>query len=475
MRNYSDIRRTLVITMLLNFVASAVKLGAGFATGALSLVADGLDTLFDAVANIVGLVGISIGSRPPDKDHPYGHRKFETFAALIIALLLFVAAWELGSSAVARMRNPQPITLNAWAFAALVFSIVIQAGTSAYELRKGRHLHSEVLVADALHTRSSILASLAVMVGLIAVWLGYPLADSIITMFVALFIAKIGVDIVRENSPALLDQAAVDQDLVSDIVRGVPGIESYHRIRSRGHTDASSLDLHVGVAPDLSMQEANAIADEVRRRLLTLDSVADVTIHIEAQYRAEQESARIYATVQQAARESGLQVHEFWVHKIDGNLVLELHVGVSPDLTVGEAHDLVDQFETICLERISQLSACQSHIELHNPEILPGSHVSRTLRQRVQDAVYGAVEKNPGLHDPHNINVRQSEGRLTVSFEVITDADLLISTAHELTSQVETGLRAQITNLGEVLIHIEPHDHGSPANIEEKALQRFDL
>ncbi|MCP4168313.1 MAG: cation-efflux pump [Chloroflexi bacterium] len=475
MRDYSAIRRTLIITMLLNFVASAVKLGAGFATGALSLVADGLDTLFDAVANIVGLVGISIGSRPPDEDHPYGHRKFETFAALIIALLLFVAAWELGSSAVARMRNPQPITLNAWAFAALVFSIVIQAGTSAYELRKGRHLHSEVLVADALHTRSSILASLAVMVGLIAVWLGYPLADPIITLFVALFIAKIGVDIVRENSPALLDQAAVDQDLVSDIVRGVPGVESYHRIRSRGHTDASSLDLHVRVAPYLSMQQANAIADEVRRRLLALDSVADVTIHIEAQYRAEQESAGIYATVQQAARESGLQVHEFWVHKIDGNLILELHVGVSPDLTVGEAHDLVDQFETICLERISQLSACQSHIELHNPEILPVSHVSRTLRRKVQDAVYEAVDKNPGLHDPHNINVRQSEGRLTISFEVITDADLLISTAHELTSQVEAGLRAQITNLGEVLIHIEPHDHGSPANIEEKALQRFDL
>lgn len=461
MRDYPAIRRTLIITMLLNFLAAAVKLGAGLATGALSLVADGFDSLFDAIANVVGLVGIAIGSRPPDENHPYGHRKFETIAALIIAFLLFLTAWELGKTAIERLRSPALITLNSWTFAALLFSILVQAGTSTYELRKGRALHSEVLVADALHTRSSILVSLGVMAGLIAVRLGYPPADSVLTLLIAIWIAKIGIDIIRENTPALVDQAAVDQELVAQVVGSVPGVESFHRIRSRGFADAGALDLHVRVAPELTMQQADAIADEVRRRLLELDSIADVTVHVEAQQRPGQETSSIQATVQHAADELGLTLHEFWVHQVDGELRLELHVGVDPTLTVGQAHYLVDQLERTCLQRIPELHSCQSHIELHSPEILPGAAVSQALRSRVSQVVNAAVADTPGLQDAHNLSVRQSEGRLVISFEVVADSDLPISAAHELTSRLEATLRSQIPNLAEILIHVEPYDHAN--------------
>lgn len=459
MRDYAAIRRVLILTMLLNFAATAAKLAAGLLTGALSLVADGLDSLFDGLANIVGLVGIAVASRPPDEDHPYGHRKFETFAALIIASLLFFTCWELAASALQRLRTPQPVTVNGWSYAALLFSMVVQGATSVYELRRGRELQSEVLVADALHARASILASLAVMAGLVAVAAGYPLADPLLTLFVALWIAKIGVDIVRENTPALLDQAAIDQAQVAAVVSSVPGVESFHRIRSRGHAGAGVLDLHVRVAPDLTMQKANVIADEVRRRLLALDDVSDVTVHVEAQRRPGQEAAGIHAAVQQAATELGLQVHEQWVHEVEGRILLELHVGVLPILTVGEAHQLADQLEQVCLQRLPDLDACQSHIELYTPEILPGAQVSAALRSTVEQALPSALRRTPGLSQPHNLSVRQSEGRLTVSFEVVADAHLPIAAAHELTSQLETHLRSQLPNLGEVLIHVEPYDH----------------
>ncbi len=446
--------------MLLNWLAAGVKLGVGFLTGALSLVADGLDSLFDGLANVIGLVGIAVGSRPPDANHPYGHRKFETFTALIIASLLFFTAWELAESALQRLRTPEPVTVSVWSLAALLFSMIVQGATSVYELRRGRVLKSEVLVADALHARASIVASVAVLGGLIAVRLGYPIADPLLTLALAALIAKIGFDIVRENTPALLDEATVDHDLVASIVGGVPGVESFHHIRSRGHADAGALDLHVGVAPDLTMQQANAIADEVRRRLLALETIDDVTVHIEAQHQAGKEAADIFATVQHAAQALDLQVHETWVHEIEGRLVLELHVGVDPGLTVQQAHTLVDRLERACLERLPNLAACQSHIELHTPAILPGAGVSLALQKRVTEAVYAAMTQVSGLHNPHNITVRQSEGRLTTSFEVVTDPDLPISAAHELTSHVEAHLRAHAPNLAEVLIHVEPYDHG---------------
>ncbi|MCO6451865.1 MAG: cation diffusion facilitator family transporter [Caldilineales bacterium] len=464
MRDYAAIRRVLIITMLFNFAATAVKLAAGLATGALSLVADGLDSFFDGLSNVVGLVGIQVGSRPPDANHPYGHRKFETLAALIIASLLFVACWELAKTAVERLFDPQPITVNIWTFSALVISIVIQALTSLYELGRGRQLKSEILLADALHTRASILSSLAVMGGLAAVWLGYPAADSILTLVVAALIAKIGIDIIRENTPALVDQAVVDERVVAQVVEGVPGVESYHRIRSRGHVDAGALDLHIRVAPELSMQKANAIADEVRRRLLDLDNVSDVTVHVEAQTRPGYEADTIGAVVQQAANELGLQLHEFWVHQVNNSLILELHVGVAPTLSVGKAHALVDQLEKRCLERLPNVTECQSHIELHTPEILPGAAVSRGLEARVAAAIAAAVAETPILRDAHNLSVRQSEGRLITSFEVVASADLPISAAHELTSELELRLRAVMPDLGEVLIHVEPFDHTAVEN-----------
>ena len=95
LRDVRRIRWVLIITMLLNFLATGIKLAAGFATGALSVVADGLDSLFDGISNLVGLVGLNVASRPPDSNHPYGHRKFETIAALSIAFLLFLTSWQL--------------------------------------------------------------------------------------------------------------------------------------------------------------------------------------------------------------------------------------------------------------------------------------------------------------------------------------------------------------------------------------------
>ena len=156
-RNLTAIRRVLILTMLLNFAATAIKLAAGIATGALSVVADSLDSLFDGLSNVVGLAGLSVATRPPDADHPYGYRKFETIAALSIAFLLFLTAWQLLQAAWQRFGSAEVPDINIWTIVAMVVGMGIQAGTSLYELRQGRKLRSEVLVADALHTRASIL------------------------------------------------------------------------------------------------------------------------------------------------------------------------------------------------------------------------------------------------------------------------------------------------------------------------------
>src|SRR6185295_8993687 len=145
-RNYSAIQWVLFMTFLLNLLATAAKLGVGLWSGALSLVADGLDTLFDGLSNVIGLIAVRISSQPPDEDHPYGHRKFETLAALFIAAALFITAWELGRSAIERLINPQPVSVQWWTIGVLIAGSILQAITGAWELGQARKLESEVLL-----------------------------------------------------------------------------------------------------------------------------------------------------------------------------------------------------------------------------------------------------------------------------------------------------------------------------------------
>lgn len=460
-RNLSAIRRVLILTMLLNFAATAIKLAAGIATGALSVVADSLDSLFDGLSNLVGLTGLWVASKPPDVDHPYGHRKFETIAALSIAFLLFLTSWQLLQAAWQRFSSPETPDVNRWTILAMVVGMGIQAGTSYYELRQGRKLRSEVLVADALHTRASVLISLSVLVGLLLVRLGFGRADPILAAFVALMIAKIGVDILRETLPVLVDRAAFDPQKIASIVEGVGGIESFHRVRSRGAFGDAAIDLHVRISPDKTIQEANAIADEVRRRLLALEGVNDVTVHIEAQHPPRPDAADLFATVKHAAGELGLIVHEVWAHRNDGGLYLDLHVGVEPDLTLGQAHDQVDQLEREVRVRLPEVTGVQTHIELATTQVLTDNPESEEMRTYIEQEIEQAVAHIPGISMPHNLHLRRNPAdanKIYLSLECAVAPDTPIAEAHHLASLLEQELSRRLPDVADVLVHLEPPD-----------------
>jgi divalent metal cation (Fe/Co/Zn/Cd) transporter len=288
------------------------------------------------------------------------------------------------------------------------------------------------------------------------VWLGFDWADPVVALVVALVIAKIGVDTVAETAPALLDRAPLDEAAISAVVAGVTGVESFHRIRSRGPADHVAIDLHVRVAPNLPMQDANAIADEVRRRLLALPGVGDVTVHAEAA-RGPESIVDLQTAAKLAAQELGLMLHECWVQAADDHrLTMHIHVGVDPNLSLNAAHDLVDRLEQTLLARRSELAGIFSHIELANPDVLPSARVSRGLQERIHAAVVQAAESIPDLRDPHEIHVRQVEGKLFITLEVVVDGALSVTEAHELSTRLQEAIRAAVPNVGEALVHVEP-------------------
>lgn len=459
METFRAIRRVLWITMGLNVVATAAKLSVGYWTGSLSLIADGFDSAFDTATNVIGLVGIHFAAQPADEEHPYGHRKAESMTALIIAALLLLTTWELIQSAVERLRDPSLIEaeVNAWSFGALLVSIVIHLIVVWYELRAGRRLNSDVLVADALHTRADIFVSLSVAGGLIAVRLGYPLADPILALVVALVIAKIGLDIIRESSPALMDEVVMPPDQLEEIARSVPGVVSCHRVRSRGHRSAVYADLHIQVDPAMSTEQAHAVAHELQRRLHKHSpDIQDVTIHIEpaGSLPGEQSQERIAVQLRQMADGLGMGVHEVWASEVNGRYHTEVHLEVDGTLPLRQAHELASSLEARARAEIPHLVELTTHIEPRG-RLTRASETDLEERQ-VIEAMQQVVNDVLNSEACHSVQVRQSEAGWTVSMHCHLPGEIPLAEAHRIGSRLEMQLLERVPGLERVVIHTEP-------------------
>jgi cation diffusion facilitator family transporter len=457
--NLQLIRRVLWITLLLNLVATIAKLIVGYWTGSLSLIADGYDSVFDAASNVIGLIGIFIASRPADEEHPYGHRKAESLTTLVIAMLLFLTTWELIKSGVERLLDPALIQteVSVWSFGALALSIVVHLSVVLYELRAGRRLKSDVLVADALHTRADIFVSVSVIGGLIAVRLGYAIADPVLALVISLVIAKIGIDIIRESASPLMDRAVMPADEALQIAMSVPGVVSSHRVRSRGQEGAVYADLHIRVDPELTTVQAHAIAHEVQHRLRERrPEIQDVTIHVEPGAPPGQSLSRESITIplRRIADGLGVAIHSVWANEVGGKYYTDVHLEVDGSLSLSEAHAQASLLERRALADVPQLATVTTHIE-------PRGDVRRAASlaiggQAVADAVRRIVGEATGVEECHDVEVGESGEGWRVSLHCSLPGEVALTEAHRTISQLEGELRERVPGLDRVLIHAEP-------------------
>lgn len=279
---YDAVFRVLLRVLVLNLAVACAKLVFGYATGAVSVISDGFHSLTDAASNVMGMIGLRASRKPPDDDHPYGHRKYETLAAAGIFVFLLLVVVEVTRAALNRLAGGAAPMVTAYSFGVMVVTLAINLLVVRYERREGRRLTSELLMADALHTRSDVLTSCAVIVSLGAVWMGYPVLDPIGGLVIAIFIARTGWAIGRDTSRVLSDRVVLAEDDIRRVVMAVPDVLGCHHIRSRGSIDYTFLDLHVWFAGDTTLYEAHRLSHVVKDRLMDqYPHIADAIIHIE--------------------------------------------------------------------------------------------------------------------------------------------------------------------------------------------------
>ena len=276
------IERVLFGILGLNVAVAVAKLIYGYHSGAISITADGVHSLLDGASNVIGIIGIAVARRPPDANHPYGHRKYETFAALGIAMMMFLGCWEILSAALDRWRHPRLPEITAMGFVVLGTTLAINLFVVWIERREGRRLQSELLMSDAAHTGSDVLASLLVMASFAAIRLGIAWGDVAAAVVIVVLIIRAGFEILRNTLSTLSDERRIEPRLVEEEARAEPGVLEAHNVRSRGPDDDIHLDLHILVDPQMAIADAHQIGHRVEARLrMRWPGVTDVIVHVE--------------------------------------------------------------------------------------------------------------------------------------------------------------------------------------------------
>ncbi len=266
----------------LNLLVAVVKLIYGYRSGAIAMTADGIHSLLDGASNVLGLLGVAVARRPPDADHPYGHRKYETFAALGVVGMLFLGCREIVASAIERLRNPRVPEIGPEGFWILGLTLSINLLVVLVERRKGRELRSDLLLADAAHTGSDVAASLLVLASFALIRMGIGWADLAASAVIVALIVRAGIEMLRGSLATLSDTRRIAPGLVEAVAREEPGVREAHNVRSRGAADDIYLDLHVLVDPAIPIAEAHRLGHRVEARLRDrFAGISDVVVHVE--------------------------------------------------------------------------------------------------------------------------------------------------------------------------------------------------
>ena len=268
--------------LVANLIVVVIKFTVGIDTNSLAVFGDALQSSVDAASNIFGIFVVRVASKAPDEDHPYGHSKFETLGALLIALFLVLSIFELVRGAMARLMSGAPsLNVSSTALGLLVFTLLVNVGVVWFETRAGRRLKSDLLLADALHTRTDVFITVGVLGGLALARAGLAWADPALGLIVAVLVGRAGYQILRRAIPSLVDERAFDQTTIQQEAEGVDGVVSAYAIRSRLAGDRRFAELTIAVDGGADVASAHRIADQVEGRLKDSLHLDEVTVHVE--------------------------------------------------------------------------------------------------------------------------------------------------------------------------------------------------
>lgn len=443
-------------SMAASAVLTIAKAIVGISTGSLAILSEAGHSLIDFGATVMTYIAVRISGKPADEEHHYGHGKVEAVSALAETALLFLLSGIVIWEAVKRLVEHEGHVVEAtiWAFGVMILSVVVDYFRARALKRVAKETQSHALEADALHFSSDLWSSLAVLLGLAGVTLGYPWADSAAALLVALLVCVAGWRLGRRTIDTLTDTAPTGAaELINAITRKVPGVVAVENVRARAVGETTFIDMAVAVSRTLPLDRVNAIkaavADALRagmpgaEPIVTTDPVA-------------LDNETVLDRVMVIARNRALAVHHVTVSDIKDRLSISLDLEVNGKMSLGAAHEKADDLEKAIEAELGAEVEVETHIEPLQAQHLLGREAPPERVQAVAMALAEFAAAGRIIRDVHDVRVRETDEGEIVNFHCRVDPALSVQTVHENVDALERALRERSSSIKRVIGHAEP-------------------
>jgi cation diffusion facilitator family transporter len=287
--------RSTWVSVAVNLVLSITQITVGIIARSQALIADGIHSLSDLVADFVVLLASHHSQKDADTDHPYGHQRFETAASLVLGLLLLAVGAGMLWSAARKLESPESVqTVQAIALWVAAVALVGKELLFRYMLAVAKRVKSSMLVANAWHARSDAASSLVVGLGIIGNLAGYPILDPIAAAIVGFMVARMGWTFSWDALHDLMDRAIDEQEVeaIRRTLAETPGVRNVHDVRTRKMGDMIVVDAHLEVDAAISVEAGHDIAVVARQRVLQRHRVLNLMTHVDPWHRPDLDHAR---------------------------------------------------------------------------------------------------------------------------------------------------------------------------------------
>jgi cation diffusion facilitator family transporter len=445
-----------------------MKIVVGVATNSIGILSEAAHSGLDLVAAAVTYFAVRISDTPPDTKHPYGHGKVENLSALIeTVLLMATCVWIVYEACHRIFISNEHVEASIWSFIVMGISIIVDFTRSRMLLKMAKKHNSQALEADALHFSTDIWSSCVVIIGLSAIVVAEQLphasvwrdwlfkADAFAALCVAAIVMYVSMHMGRKSIDALLD--AVPVEITTNVrlsVESLPGVLCLQNLRIRQSGPAVFVDMVLQIPRLASLEEAHSIADEAEKRVRDTLPNADTMVHIEP---VSINNESIIENIRSIAAKKGLGVHGIRVHQVRQTLYLEMHVEVSEDLNLKDAHEYVTSFEQELYASLPNVTSVATHIEPI------GDGAALRLSQPIDAVaivreVQDICDASPDVEDCHNIKILGDGERPSISFHCRMKPETSMIYAHKVTVALEATLHLKIPGIDRIIIHLEPMD-----------------
>ncbi|MDT8383727.1 MAG: cation diffusion facilitator family transporter [Gammaproteobacteria bacterium] len=370
---YQETRKVTLIGSAIDFILGVAKIVVGYIGNSQALIADGIHSFSDLLTDGLVLLAVKHGSREADEKHPYGHGRIETLATVILGGALIAVAIGIGYDATLRLLNPDLLPHPGWlALSVACISVIAKEGIYHYTLRTAEKFNSNLLRANAWHSRSDAISSVIVVVGVLGSMGGLYYLDAVAAIGVGLMVAKIGMDLAWHSVQELIDTAMEPEQIqqIESAIRSVDGVQALHMLRTRRVGSDGMVDVHILVNPRISVSEGHRISDTVRAQIIrSVADVTDVTVHIDPEddEKAAPSSGlplrhEVLALLQQ--RWQGLaaaqHLEDTMLHYLDGKIHVEVLLPIADVRDAAEAQSITEE-----LNRLAQQEECIADVQVH--------------------------------------------------------------------------------------------------------------